>query len=207
MDSLISEEEFRSLVGRKRVVNRDKYKDKASAFNISQSDIIRTRQAFDAVNIWYGRDVQVKPHFKINICDQAQLIIGDRCIFNEYSFLQLTMPGPRVVIGDWVSLGRHTILAAKQEIIIGSYTQIGPFCHILDQGHRFDRSELILNQEAVLGRTVIGQDCWLGTSVKILKGVNISDGCVIGAGSVVTKDIPPYEIWAGVPAKFIKKRE
>ena len=55
-------------------------------------------------------------------------------------------------------------------------------------------------------KTIIGNDVWIASRVMIKGGVKIGDGAVIGMGSVVTKDIPPYEIWAGNPAKMIKKR-
>ena len=53
---------------------------------------------------------------------------------------------------------------------------------------------------------VIGDDVWIGSRSLIMKGVHIGNGAIIGAGSVVTKDVPPYEIWAGNPAHFIKSR-
>ena len=52
----------------------------------------------------------------------------------------------------------------------------------------------------------IGQYCWIGTGAIVLQGVKIGEGSVVAAGAVVTKDIPPYEVWGGVPAKFIRKR-
>lgn len=55
-------------------------------------------------------------------------------------------------------------------------------------------------------RTCIGNDVWLGMRVIVLPGVTIHDGAVIGTGSIVTKDVGPYEIWAGNPARFIRKR-
>ena len=55
-------------------------------------------------------------------------------------------------------------------------------------------------------RTIIGNDVWIGANVCIKSGVKIGDGAVVGMGSVVTHDIEPYEIWAGVPAKRIRKR-
>ena len=55
-------------------------------------------------------------------------------------------------------------------------------------------------------QTKIGNDVWLGIRTIILVGVTIGDGAVIGAGSIVTKDVGPYEIWAGNPARFIRKR-
>lgn len=54
--------------------------------------------------------------------------------------------------------------------------------------------------------TVIGNDVWIGIRAIILPGVNVHDGAVIGAGRVVTKDVGPYEIWAGNPARMIRKR-
>jgi len=56
------------------------------------------------------------------------------------------------------------------------------------------------------GRTFIGNDVWIGLGVIVKAGVTIGDGAVIGAGSVVTKDVPPYGIWAGTPAREIRKR-
>ena len=54
---------------------------------------------------------------------------------------------------------------------------------------------------------VIGNDVWIGRRVIIMPGVKISDGCIIGAGAVVTKDVPPYCVVAGVPAKIIRRRK
>ena len=53
---------------------------------------------------------------------------------------------------------------------------------------------------------IIGDDVWLGTGVIVTKGVNIGDGAIVAAGSVVTKDIPPNTVFAGSPAKFIRNR-
>ena len=53
---------------------------------------------------------------------------------------------------------------------------------------------------------LIGNDVWLGRRVLIMPGVHIGDGCIIGAGAVVTKDIPPYSVAGGVPAKVLKSR-
>lgn len=58
----------------------------------------------------------------------------------------------------------------------------------------------------IFKRTTIGNDVWIGNRVMIKAGVKIADGAVIGMGSIVTKDIGPYEIWAGNPARLIRKR-
>jgi acetyltransferase-like isoleucine patch superfamily enzyme len=56
-------------------------------------------------------------------------------------------------------------------------------------------------------KIIIGENVWLGCNVAVLKGANIGDGAVVAAGAVVTKSIPPYEIWGGVPAKKIGERK
>ena len=64
----------------------------------------------------------------------------------------------------------------------------------------------IYRQKAIPGKIVVGQDVWFGAGVRVMKNVTIGDGCVIGAGTVVTKDIPPYSIAVGVPARIVGSR-
>ena len=70
---------------------------------------------------------------------------------------------------------------------------------------RFE-SEFLPYGATDIQKVKIGKDVWIGANAIVLKGITIGNGAILGAGSVVTKDIPPYEIWAGVPAKFIKER-
>ena len=153
-----------------------------------------------------GRNVIIKPHVEIRIAENGVLELGDNVILDPYVFLQLTKPRPRLILGDHVGIGRHCVLAIKGTTRIGAYTQIGPYCQIIDQGHGYLKDDLIINQPAIVEDVTIGMDCWFGSGVRVLKGVTIHDGAVLGAGSVVTCDIPPYEIWAGVPAAFLKRR-
>jgi acetyltransferase-like isoleucine patch superfamily enzyme len=191
-------------------VKRNQWKDKASSHTRKLSDALRAfikLRLFGKGRIQAGRGVIVKHSVEIRICETGKLIVGDDCIIDSYVYLQLTMPKPTVVLGKFVGLGRGTIIAAKNLITIGDYTQFGPNCQINDQSHGISKSDLLVNQKAVLGEVHIGKDCWFGSGVRVLPDVRIGDGAIIGAGSVVTKDIPSYEIWAGVPAHFLKKRE
>lgn len=154
-----------------------------------------------------GKGCVIKFNSEFHLTDNAILILGNNVVIQDYAFFQLTKPNPKVVIGDDVVIGRHNMITAKGNITIGSYTRIGAFVQILDQGHGFEKNKLIMEQNAIIKDTTIGEDCWIGTGAKILKGVNIGNGVVIGANSVVTKDIPDYAIVGGIPAKIIKYRE
>jgi acetyltransferase-like isoleucine patch superfamily enzyme len=70
-----------------------------------------------------------------------------------------------------------------------------------------DPDQTIMSQGLETKGIVIEDDCWLGTGVRVMDGVTIGKGCVIGAGAVVTKDIPPYSVAVGVPARVISQRQ
>jgi acetyltransferase-like isoleucine patch superfamily enzyme len=182
-------------------------KDKASLSHRSLATRVRAYWRTRDRRITVGKEFVLMPHVDIRLADNAKLIIGDYCSIDSYTYLQLTRPEPTVILEDYASIGRGCVIAAKKLIKIGKYTQIGPHCQINDQDHGFARGELIMNQLSIIEPVVIGQDCWFGSGVRIVKGVTIGDGVVIGAGSVVTQDIPEYQIWAGIPAKFIRNRE
>lgn len=185
-----------------------KWQDKAGIRHLSLADKIITFLKFKLCTnkIKYGKNTICKKNVEFRLTDNAELIIGDNCVIQEYSFFQLTKPEPRVIIGNHVAIGRHNMITAKKLIQIGDYCRIGAYVQILDCDHGIEKDELIMNQEAVIKPVIIGKDVWIGAGVKILKGVNIGDHAVIGANAVVTKDVPPYAIVGGVPAKIIKYR-
>jgi acetyltransferase-like isoleucine patch superfamily enzyme len=181
-------------------------KDKASPATLSLSDKMRTWRLSRKPNVKIGKFTAFKENAKINICPTGSLIIGEHCLMGENSWLLLTMPQPKVNFGDWVFIGRNTVVASKNKISIGDFTCIAPNCYLIDHEHGINPDDIILNQKANLKEIHIGRDVWLGTGVIVLAGVTIGDGAVLGAGAIVTKDIPSNEIWAGNPARFIKRR-
>jgi len=92
------------------------------------------------------------------------------------------------------------------EIVIGANSKLGPRVMIWTDSHEYAAAKLIRDQGVSLGRVKIGEDCWVGANVTIIGSVEIGDGAVVGAGSVVTKDVGRYQVWAGNPARFIKSR-
>lgn len=124
---------------------------------------------------------------------------------------------------DRVHVGLHTYgdlniytFSSKQDLFIGNFCSIADDVvfllagnHTSDTISTFPFKKRILNNEAESlskGNIIVEDDVWIGKRAIILSGVHIGQGSIIAAGAVVTKDIPPYSIVAGVPAKVIKKR-
>jgi acetyltransferase-like isoleucine patch superfamily enzyme len=129
--------------------------------------------------------------------------------FQSMTGLQINTP-ELVYIGKNVSINCFVIIDASEggEISIGNDCMIGPSVLIRAADHRFDKlSELIRCQGHNPGKIIIEDNCWIAGHVTITRNVTIGSGSVIGANSVVTKDIPRNSIAAGNPAKVIRSRE
>jgi acetyltransferase-like isoleucine patch superfamily enzyme len=113
---------------------------------------------------------------------------------------------PRIYIGSHTYINRNTFLDATLSISIGEHCAIGPSCYITDHDHGSDLTFSPLEQPMVSKPTKIGDRVWIGANVTILKGVTIGNDAIVGAGSVVTKDVPAKSIAVGNPAKVIKYR-
>jgi acetyltransferase-like isoleucine patch superfamily enzyme len=133
---------------------------------------------------------------------------------------------PSARIFGKVEIGRYTYIAGgvqidKQVTKIGRYCSIATGCKLGLGPHpvryfstcpafydpsRGLVSEMLFDEFEGDYQTIIGHDVWIGTNAIIMAGVNLGNGAIIGAGSVVTKDVPPYAIVVGVPAKIIRYR-
>ena len=109
-------------------------------------------------------------------------------------------------IGDNSGIGINCIIHGTCEI--GDNVMMGPNCTIYTRNHRFDDCSSPMNTQGFFEdkKVTIGNDVWIGGQVIILPGVNIGSHAIIGAGSVVTKDVPEWAIVAGNPAQIKKYR-
>jgi len=117
--------------------------------------------------------------------------------------------GGRVVIGDNVALNQNVFIVGGEgkSIKIGNNVLIGPNVVLRSSDHRFtDVDTPIRLQGHNEGEITIEDDVWLGANVVVTKDVRIGHGCVIGAGSIVTRDLPPNSIAVGVPARVVSSR-
>ncbi len=114
---------------------------------------------------------------------------------------------PSVKIGSECYLGRNCFLNAFQPITIGEDVLVGAYTHISSGNHNFRSPDFPFVRQGHTGSAVTIEDgVWIGPHVTILPGVTIGKGAIIAAGSVVTKSVPSFEIWGGVPAKYIETR-
>lgn len=144
------------------------------------------------VNFVYGKSISnigenSNIHPTVILRNPANIIIGNNCLINHNNIFQA---------------GKKKAL-----IKIGDYVQTGPNVMMFAYNHGYELNNIpMIKQPYFEDDIIIENDVWIGAGSIILSGVKIGEGAVVGAGSVVTKDIPKYSIFVGNPAKFIKKR-
>lgn len=161
-----------------------------------------------------------------NIALGARIAVDDNCTLDARG----VGPGDRFEIGDGTLLARDVIAVVKDgSLVIGRNCSIGSQstlsgvggieigddvlvagqCYIGGgrYGTRIGAGPMVAQGHVTKGPVVIGSDVWLGAGVRVIDGVRIGDGAIVGAGAVVTKDVAPYAIVGGVPAREIGRRE
>ncbi|MFN3410425.1 MAG: acyltransferase [Limisphaerales bacterium] len=145
---------------------------------------------------------------RISIPRQWSDITLERCSLDDGVVL-LCSGQPRadkLVVRAGTYINRHTMLDAHDRIEIGPHCMIGPHCYLTDGDHGMDPAVPVGRQAMTVRPVVIEEGVWLGAGVIVLKGVRIGARAVVGAGAVVTRDVPPGAVVAGVPARQIRQR-
>jgi len=159
-----------------------------------------------------GSGLNLMKYSTINALSYNGIEIGNNFTLGKYAIIECTgvlrNVGASLKIGNNVGINHYCFIGVRGDIEIGNNVIFGPRVNIFSENHNYsDLSVPIKNQGVTKGKTVVGNDVWIGANVSIMSGVNIGDGCIIAAGAVVTKDVPPYSIIGGVPAKIIKNRK
>ena len=162
-----------------------------------------------------GNNIQIPG--KLNLKNQGSLYIGDNFYFSSgdsinpiASNLQGNIyiePKAHLKIGNNVGMS-STRIWCSNSITIGNHVKIGACVLITDtDAHPMDYLIRRSSGEGTLfAPIIIEDDVWIGCSSIIISGVTIGKGSIVAAGSIVTEDIPPCEIWAGIPARKMKDR-
>ena len=146
---------------------------------------------------------------KIHVTWPHQISIGKNCKLEKninFKFDGIWKKGPNICVENNVFLGSNVEFNIRKSIQIKSNCLIASGVKFIDHDHGFFKENLINKQHGVELSITINEDVWIGVNAIILKGVEINKGAIIAAGSVVTKNVPSYEIWGGVPAKKISER-
>ena len=152
-----------------------------------------------------GLDLGLTNRFRVTLCRVIFKKCGRGIIVDRGVTFGL---GYNIEIGDYSGIGINSALYGTGGLVIGNDVMLAPEVVILTENHRHDdiRRPIRL-QGAESAPVIIEDDVWIGIRVIILPGVRIGRSSVIGAGAVVTKDVPPFSIVAGNPAKVGRKRD
>lgn len=194
------------------ILGKIKYKLK----NFFKCSYLSNYLYFKLKNVEIGKGVKIHGKLFLSI-QKRSLYIGDNCIFNsgiETNPLGgmnqcrfITYGNGKIHIGNNVGIS-NSCINSHINITIQDNVNIGGDCKIYDSDFHsinFDDRITLPDKKYQSKEVLIKNGVWIGAHSIILKGVTIGERSVIGAGSVVAKNIPPDEIWAGNPAKFIKK--
>ena len=176
----------------------------------------------------YTEDIETwQREFQARVSSLETVSFGARCFLGEGVEI-FAEPGRGVVVGDGVSIAaacyihgpltigdnasinaRCHIEGGASGVHIGNDARIGPNFSAFAFNHVFDDPEggLIRDNGVTSEGITVGDDVWIGANVSVTDGVTIGDHSVVGIGSVVTKNVEPWSVVAGNPAKFIRRRE
>lgn len=137
----------------------------------------------------------------------GERIFGKGIVVRPFTILYTKEKNSRLIINDYTEIGRNSTISAKNSVILGRNIVTGPNVFISDSDHNYEDVErpISLQGGSSKGNVIIDDGSWIGTNCVIIGNVHIGKHCVIGANSVVTKDIPDFTVAAGVPAKVIKQ--
>ena len=128
--------------------------------------------------------------------------LGDYSVVESFACINNAVGD--VMIGDHTRIGLHNTIIGP--VSIGNHVNLAQGITVTALNHNFEDTEKRIDVQGVSTTPVtIGDDVWIGANAVILPGVHIGNHCVVAAGAVVTKDVPPHSLVAGVPAKIIKQ--
>jgi acetyltransferase-like isoleucine patch superfamily enzyme len=159
-----------------------------------------------------GRNFVAEDYCEIHAHSKRGINMGNKVTIGSFALIRPTNYyggelGEGLTVGDNSNIGPYCYIGCSGYVSIGNNVMISPRVSIYAENHNTDRTDIPMKDQGVKRSEVtIADDCWIASHSVILSGVTIGCGSVVAAGSVVTKNVPPFSIVAGVPAKVIKQR-
>ena len=149
-----------------------------------------------------GKHSVIQRSVRMDTPPYRRLSLGDYSVVESYSCINNAVGD--VVIGNHTRVGLHNTIIGP--VTIGNHVNLAQGITVTALNHNFENPDRRIDEQGVSTKSVtIGNDIWIGANAVILPGVTIGDHSVVAAGAVVTKDVPPHSLVAGVPAKIIKQ--
>ncbi|MBK7031000.1 MAG: acyltransferase [Bacteroidales bacterium] len=149
-----------------------------------------------------GKGSIIRRKARLDLIPSRKFSIGYRTIIEDYTIINNGMGD--IIIGDRCAVTSRVKLVGP--VTLGNFVTIGSGAQITGLTHNFeDVTRPIKEQGVSANKTVVDDDVWIGGNSVIIQGLHIGTHCIIASGSVVTRDIPPYSVVAGNPARIIKK--
>lgn len=166
---------------------------------------------FNTPKIHFGRFMKLGDYVYMSALGKEGIALGDNVGIGAFSRLVVSTSfnqlGNYIRIGNNVGLGEFAYLGGAGGLEIGDDCIIGQYLSCHPENHNADHPDMPIRQQGVSRKGIkIGKNCWIGSKVTILDGVEVGDGCIIAAGAVLTKSFPKNSIIGGVPAKVLKPR-
>ena len=139
------------------------------------------------------------------ICKKIFKSFGDDCFLTD----SITISNPKnISFGNRVSVHQYSLFDSTDEIIIGDKVAIGSHCSFITSSHNFNQLNIAIKDQGINAKKILIPDnVWISNGVTVLQGVKIGKNSIIGAKSLVNKDIPENVIAAGVPCKILRNRK
>jgi acetyltransferase-like isoleucine patch superfamily enzyme len=140
--------------------------------------------------------------------DSGRLRIGEGTLLEPGCWITMA-PDAEIQIGEGCFLNRNTMVAVQERVTIGDHVMFANGCFVGDAEHRYDDPDLPITWQGfkAKGPVTIGDNVWFGVNCVVTGGVSVGERCVVGANSVVTRDLPARHICAGAPAKPLREIE
>ncbi|WP_421977778.1 acyltransferase [Roseivirga seohaensis] len=159
-----------------------------------------------------GKNFVIENNSELNCNSLRGLCFGDNVTIGANALIRPSNiyggeVGEGMIVGNNSNIGPFAYIGCSGLIVIGDNVMMSPRVSIYAENHNFEKRNVPMKAQGVTRQTTkVEDDCWIASNSVILAGVTIGKGSVISAGAVVTKDVPPYSIVGGVPAKVIKSR-